>query len=118
MAHTESTYISLETHGRATVARIECEKLANREAQVIEAELNAEGEKCAFRLVVDLSQVTMLPSIGLGMLVSLHRKCKEKAGRLAICNLSPDLLNVLKLTHLDRLLTICKDREAAIKTVQ
>ncbi|MBL0926273.1 MAG: STAS domain-containing protein [Phycisphaerales bacterium] len=113
----ETSIVTIEREGGAAVGRVMCHQVAAREAQVIQEEMTAAGPGAAHRLVVDFSSVTMLASMGIGMLVSINKVCKEKGGRMAICCLRPELLEVLKLTKLDRFFTITKDRASAVKAV-
>lgn len=99
------------------VGRIECNVIGQRETPPIQAELIAAAEKAGGRLIVDLSAVTMLTSVGIGMFVTLHGKCKGEKGRLALYSLRPDIVELLRLTRLDKLFLIAKDKDAAVKAV-
>jgi anti-anti-sigma factor len=55
--------------------------------------------------------------VGLGALVNLNKTCKANGGKFAIFNLAPEIVEVLKITKLDRVVNIAKDRDAAIKAV-
>lgn len=105
--------------GARTVAlgRIECNVVGQRETPPIQAELMAAAGKAGGRLVVDLSAVTMLTSVGIGMFVTLHGKCKGEKGKLALFGLRPDIVELLRLTRLDKLFLISKDKDAAVKAV-
>lgn len=113
----QSTYVSCELVGSAVVGKILVEKIAERESQVIQAELGQAVAPFGWKLALDAAQLTMLPSVGLGALVNLNKTCKANGGRLAIFNLCSDILDVMKLTRLDRVVNIVKDRDAAIKAV-
>ena len=113
----QSTYVSCELVGNAVVAKVLVEKIAERESQVIQAELAQAAAPFGWRLALDASQLTMLPSVGLGALVNLNKTAKSNGGKLAIFNLASEILEVMKLTRLDRVVTIVKDRDAALKAV-
>ena len=81
------------------------------------AELAQAAAPFGWRLALDASQLTMLPSVGLGALVNLNKTAKSNGGKLAIFNLASEILEVMKLTRLDRVVTIVKDRDAALKAV-
>jgi anti-sigma B factor antagonist len=57
-------------------------------------------------LVLDLEEVTFLDSLGLGALVSTRRKTLAFNGSLEIVCTSPGLLQLFRLTHLDRVFTL------------
>jgi anti-sigma B factor antagonist len=107
----------LVPHASITIADVQCEKIAQREAQVIETELKAIAPTRKSRVIIDLAQVEMVASMGLGMLVTMHKTCAQAGGKLVICGLKPDLLALLKITHLDRVLTVVKTRDDAVKTL-
>jgi anti-anti-sigma factor len=55
--------------------------------------------------------------MGLGMLVTMHKEASANGGRLAICGLRPEITQLLRITHLERVLKIHPDRDAALKAV-
>lgn len=114
----ETSYLIVEKVGSVAVARIRCEKVGSRESPVVEMDLRQAAEETGYKLVVDLSQVTLLASMGLGMLVSLHKHCADRGGKLAMFGLNEDIRNLLKLTHLERLLRVAADKQTAIKSVE
>lgn len=112
-----STYLRLESTDRAVVAVVQCEKVGGREAQILETELRKAASTRNWRLVIDLCEVTLLASMGLGLLVTMHKDAAANGGRLAICGLKPDIVALLRVTHLERVLKIHPDRAAALKAV-
>jgi anti-sigma B factor antagonist len=71
--------------------------------------LVAEGKK---KLVLDLSNVTMIDSAGLGTLVGIHQSASSRGASLRLCNLGAKFKELLQMT---RLLTVFEvsDNEAA-----
>jgi anti-sigma B factor antagonist len=116
----DGAYLNIIPHASLLIAHVTVEKVGARESQIIEQELRAAaggGAAKKWRIVLDLKDVTLLASMGLGMLVSMHKLCATQGGRLVVCGLRDDILQLMKLTHLDRILKIAPDREAAIKLV-
>ena len=113
----EGSIVTLDSSGLQLVAQVAVEKVGSREAQVIENELRAAAPNRKWKIVIDLASVTLLASMGLGMLVSLHKACAQNSGKLVICGLRPELLNLLKITHLERVLKIVPDKDAAVKAL-
>lgn len=113
----EAAYVQVIPHTAGVICAVTCEKVGGREAQIIENEIKAATTSAAkrWRIVVDMAQVTMLASMGLGALVTLHKQCSAEGGRMVVCNLRPDILAVMKITHLDRILKIVATREDALK---
>lgn len=114
---TGSTHLSIENAANAVIAIVRCEKVGAREAEILQAEVRKAAPERKWRLVIDLAEVTLLASMGLGALVTLHKEAASNGGRLVICNLRPEILELLRLTHLERVLRIQPDREAALKAV-
>ncbi len=69
------------------------------------------------RLVLDFANVGHMSSSALGMLITLHKRVREKNGRLALCNISPSIHEVFVITRLNEVFTICDDRDAAVDSV-
>lgn len=114
---TESSFIKAEAAGKAVNLTILSAQVGDREAQIITSEIEAAAQAANWRVAIDMSQVAFLASAGLGVLVSAHNAAKEAKGKLAVYNLAPSLLDMLKLTHLDKLFTIKPDQASAIKAV-
>jgi anti-anti-sigma factor len=55
-----------------------------------------------------------IDSSGLGVIVSLHKRCKLNGGRLAICSLNDTLMRLFKLTSLDKALNIYSNVDSLI----
>ena len=66
------------------------------------------------RLLLDFSNVHFLSSNALGILVSFKKKVDAAGGRLRLCGLAPDLLELLRLTNMDRIFETYESREDAL----
>jgi anti-sigma B factor antagonist len=53
-------------------------------------------------IVVDLTGVRMIDSIGLGVLIAAHNALKRKGGRLCVVNASRDLFSLFSARRLDQ----------------
>jgi len=60
-------------------------------------------------IALDLSNLEYIDSSGLGVVVSVHKRCKLNGGRLAICGMNDTLNRLFKLTSLDKALNIYPD---------
>jgi anti-sigma B factor antagonist len=65
------------------------------------------------RLVVDLSDVAVMDSSGLGALVGCLKAARHAEGDLRLARPSAQVVSVLRLTNLDRVLAIVDAPEAA-----
>jgi len=96
----------IDVGGRAAVARVLCPSIGQREAAIIETELAALGERTGWRFALDLTEVKMIASLGLGMLISI-----------AMFGLNGELSSLIRITKLDRLLPVAKDEKSALSKV-
>lgn len=113
----QSTFLSTEVVSGVLVAKLRCEKVAERESAVIAGELTPLLQGHAWKVVLDLQEVMLLASVGLGALVTLNMNCKANGGKMAVCGVGNDLMDVLRITRLEKVLSIVKDRDSAIKAV-
>lgn len=103
--------------GPIAVARVTCPSVGQREAPIIQDEIVGAAGKAAWRIIIDFSGVTMLGSMGIGMLVTLQRQARDKGGKLAMYGLNDDLMGTIRLTKLDKVLPIVDDKAKALKKV-
>lgn len=77
----------------------------------IAASLLREADRLGQRtLSLDLGRVDFLTSCALGQLIRLHKKVRAGGGRLILCNVSPPVYEVFKVTRLHTLLDITPPR--------
>jgi len=53
-------------------------------------------------LVIDLSDIKMIDSVGLGVLITTHNAMNKFGGKLIVTNVSNDIYNLLLTMRLDR----------------
>jgi anti-anti-sigma factor len=81
-------------------------------------EITAELDRAASgSWVLDLSSVNYLSSAGLGLLVNIRQKLRQSRGKLALCGLSPRLVELFRSCCLERLFLIVPTRAAALKAI-
>lgn len=110
----DSLHASAEGFDGHAIATIKCERIAEREGPILLAELGEIARSRACRLAIDLTEVMMISSAGIGSLVQLHRACLEHQGKLVLFGISDEMLAMLKIARLDRLFTIRSTRADAI----
>ena len=69
------------------------------------------------RLVIDMDNVQQLSSAALGMLIALKKVTDKQGGRICIANVREDLVQVFKLTKLNRLLKIHPSTDNAVSSL-
>ena len=60
-------------------------------------------------LVIDLAEVEMIDSSGIGALISVYKKLDEAAGRLIIAKAKPYVKKIFGFARLDRLFLMVED---------
>ncbi len=70
------------------------------------------------RVVIDLGHVDFFGSSFIEVLFRLWNRLKSRGGSFALCGLCPYCREVLSVTNLDTLWTICDSEDEAIKAVR
>ena len=68
------------------------------------------------RMLLDFTKVEYLSSQAIGIIVGLNKKTsKIPGGKLVLCGVSSQLMQLLKITRLDRVLQIVKTQQDGLK---
>lgn len=70
-------------------------------------EANKAIEEGVTNFILDFSECNFIDSTGLGVLVSIYKKCAEKGGNIKLKSMNEKVLQLFKLTRLDRVFEIC-----------
>jgi anti-anti-sigma factor len=81
-------------------------QLNSRTAADVRVALHAAIDAGSGDLIVDLREVDLVDSTGLGLLVAAHRRAGRCSRRLVLRCVPPSLNRLLLLTRLDRILAI------------
>ncbi|MCD4823933.1 MAG: STAS domain-containing protein, partial [Phycisphaerae bacterium] len=65
------------------------------------------------KLVIDFVNVTNMSSSALGMLITLHKRVREASGRLRLCNIQPNIMEVFRITRLEEIFDIYQSQHEA-----
>ncbi len=76
--------------------------------------LAIDGDKSGADILIDLAQAEFLSSAALGMLGMIHRKTWAAKGRLRLCGIRPEVLQVFQVTKLDSMFDIHDDRRQGL----
>ena len=72
----------------------------------------------AENVVVDLHKVSICASAILGFFVKLWKRVQEAGGRMAFCNLSKPIREIMRVLQTDKIWTICDSRADAVAEVE
>jgi anti-sigma B factor antagonist len=67
------------------------------------------------KLLLNFGNVEYLSSAALGKLITLNKKLQAVGGRLILCNIDPQILEVFEITKLDKFFNIQKEEQAALQ---
>lgn len=66
------------------------------------------------KILIDFSNIDYLSSAGMRMLLSITKKLKN-VGKICLCSVGDNVLDVLKMSGFDRVLDIEKTEESALR---
>ena len=109
--------LRVRTIERAAILRFEGAEILFEESAVraVSEQLNRLVDEGHTRLVVNFGGVRYLSSDVLGILAAVHKKIERARGRIQLCELDPLLRDMLRITHLDRVLDVCTDEAEALE---
>lgn len=100
--------IETEQVGNVTVARFADRRVLREEAIIESGDdlFRLVDELGSRKVVLDFGTVEFMSSAMLGKIITLYRKVQTVGGKLVMCWISNDILDIFKLVKLDRLFTI------------
>lgn len=109
--------LDLDEVNDVTVARFTDKKILDESnIQIIGNQLfSLVDEDHRQKIVLDFTNVEYLSSAALGKLITMDKKVKAAGGKLRLCSIRSDILEVFKITRLDKLFTIRENREKALE---
>ncbi|GDX99006.1 hypothetical protein LBMAG48_14100 [Phycisphaerae bacterium] len=110
-----SSRIQIERVGTGTIGVLLTQDITPFDLAPLEHDLKEAAASTSWRIAIHLTQVEMMGSQSLGMLIDVI--CKEilaKKGKLVVFGINSDIHETLKITKLAALFAIVKDKAAAI----
>src|SRR5688572_25649304 len=99
--------VTVETSGNAVVARVNMKLLDDANLKRMNQLIDEAAAKPGVTAVVlDMSRVQIVPSLGLGALVQLSNKCRAREQRLKLAAMQPQVRQTMCITKLDRVLDL------------
>jgi len=68
-------------------------------------------------LILDFCNVRFLSSAVLGLLMRISKKVYEQEGQLRLCNISPRIYEIFKITRLNKIFDIYENVERAVESL-
>ena len=118
-AQADAPRLRVRTIEQAAILRFEGAEMLFEESAVraVSEQLNRLVEEGHIRLLVNFGGVRYLSSDVLGILAAVHKKIDPARGRIQLCGLDPLLRDMLRITHLDRVLDVCTDEAEALEVL-
>src|SRR5689334_3544384 len=112
-------FLEREDIGDVSVVRLKLPRVRDDDAQEFFKQIYSLVDDMHRRnLVLSLGPVEYLPSMALGKLVMLNRKAQAAQGRLALCQLSAGVAEILAVTRLNELFNIYPTEPEAVKSFE
>jgi anti-sigma B factor antagonist len=108
---------AIDKQEKYTLLKLEEEKLdatISPELKSTFVSMNAEGTKS---FVVDLNHVKYVDSSGLSAILIANRLCNDQEGTLVLTGVTEHVLKLIKISQLDKVLSIVPTVEEAIELV-
>ena len=105
--------VDVERRGTAVVVRLIGAAHMNSSSELGRL-LTEEIEPDTRRMVLDLSRLQFMSSVGLGGIIGAHARCCRQKAVLEIVHPTPAILELLEVTKLTRLFTIHPTVDAAL----
>lgn len=104
---------NISKQGDVTIVEVTGQLIVGNRQELKDAVLK-ELEGGGRKFLVDFTDTAYIDSSGLGVLVSLSKKIREKGGELRLSNLNDDVRTLFELTKLDTLFRIADTRDLAL----
>jgi anti-anti-sigma factor len=105
--HTAGNVIVVEIIGLGLMEGPELDSMAAR----LQEELMRSKDK---RMVLDCSRLKFMASRALSVIVTLSHMASQHKGGLIACGLQPQLVQVFRISGVERYITLCGTREEAV----
>ena len=94
------------------VAEVHESRIAEESIAAVRPALVEVAEQSAL-LVLDLSEVEFMASVGIGALVMVRKRIAAKKGQLVLCGVQPAVESVLRMMAIQKIIPIEADVDAA-----
>jgi anti-sigma B factor antagonist len=105
-------YFDVTTQDGASLVRFSDIQIGPDARELLYGLVENEGHRF---VVLDLSEVWALSSLGLGILANFQQRIEARGGRLRLCGLNPNLKQIFRMTKLDQIFDIHDTPENALR---
>ncbi|MDP6636848.1 MAG: STAS domain-containing protein [Phycisphaerae bacterium] len=111
-----SSRMNVEQEGDVVIIELKDRKiLEEMSIMQIGEQLNAMVAKSESpKVIIDFTQVAHMSSSALGILITLHKRIREKRGQLRLCCIQSAIYEIFVITRLNEIFSICQSRQEAL----
>jgi anti-sigma B factor antagonist len=111
--------LSVSAEGDVTIVELTDRKILDEiSISQIGERLQGLVAKCTNpKFILDFSSVGHMSSSALGMLITLHKRIREKNGQLRLSGIQAPIYEVFVITRLNEIFQICRSKEEALTTL-
>jgi len=111
-----SSRMVLEQAGDVIIVELKDRKiLEEMSIMQIGEQLNAMAAKTDIpKIIIDFTHVAHMSSSALGILITLHKRIREKRGQLRLCCIQSAIYEIFVITRLNEIFTISQSRSDAL----
>lgn len=91
--------------------------ISTSESQVVSETLQRLVSEGATKIVVDMKNVDIITSDGLGALIRARKSAAEIGGKLVLSGVRGNILDVFKMTRLDKIFSLYDTADTAVAAV-
>lgn len=118
----KSTFVSQVFENSTLTIKLAGPTVGNREAPLISEEVLAVVDQLAKghwlkHLVLDLSEVSFMSSVGLGLCINVRNRAKSANADAILYGVNNELRKAMSLMKLDRIFTMVNGKEALAKAI-
>jgi anti-sigma B factor antagonist len=116
----QNPHLNVTTDGDATIVAFTDRKILDEiNISQIGEQLNAlVARPSTPKLVLDFAAVSHMSSSALGMLITIHKRIRERNGQLRLCAIQPAIFEVFVITRLNEILKITADQKEALESLR
>lgn len=117
MAMIDNSRVRTEFDDGVVVGVIKISKITDADTGALQEDLIAAASPHGWKLALDMSEVLLLASVGISMLLTLRKQAEANGGRVALYGVTPDVASMLKITKLSTLFKVGPDRKNAVESI-
>jgi len=111
--------LSISSEGGVTIVELTDRKILDELSisQIGERLQGLVAKEESPKFILDFTSVGHMSSSALGMLITLHKRVREKNGQLRLSGIQPPIYEVFAITRLNEIFHICQSKEEALGTL-